>query len=261
MEVFKHEHRESKGKWSYLMTSSFPSSLKVLAWWCFKQCSPAGSFLSRDLCSPCSCRRCWSCAQHTHSFYCFYSMFSYRENWCKMALAQVGIESWDSHLLLAQQRVRFPDISFLWRESNKTRQEGIITSREYWNGCSTGSRNSTIITHEILQVKVWVVSLGGNNSWFPSGRCSRAWSPLWKTSSWWIWFPCDSPAVTPECPQRCLVGGWLVMAWSWQEAEIETNNPSSVGELLLPDKVRLNGLKREVKKPSLCWFGFHLILT
>lgn len=35
-----------------------------------------------------------------HSFYCFDSTFSYRANWCKMPLAQVGIESWDSHLLL-----------------------------------------------------------------------------------------------------------------------------------------------------------------
>jgi len=28
-----------------------------------------------------------------HRFYCFYSVFSYRANWCKMAFAQVGTES------------------------------------------------------------------------------------------------------------------------------------------------------------------------
>lgn len=197
----------------------------VLVWWYFRQCFPPESFLSRDLCSPCSRRQCWSCAQHTHSFYCFYSMFSYRENWCKMALAQVGIESWDSHLLLAQQRVRFPDISFLQRESNKTRQEGIITGREYWNGWGTGNRNSRIITHQIWLLAGQGASRvpeGGNNSWFSFRKMFQGLiSPVKNIISvdliplWQPWQPCCDSWASPNVPggrMTChgpeLGGGW-----------------------------------------------------
>lgn len=82
--------------------------------------------------------------------------------------------------------------------------------------------------------------------------------PLWQRAA----LACSSgnPVVPPERSQTCPAGWWLVLALSWGEAEIETN-PSSAGELLLPGNVRLNGLKRRVKKLNLYPFNFHFILT